>query len=154
MKRNRLSRIENEGPGAMDISSLVDICFLLLIYFIVTTTIVPRERDLPVGTPRDGREMDVVVQPYMINIDASGQISSGEEVNQVPLDADASVRDLPLLTASLEFYQQGVRAAGEECLVVINADGEATSQRVVDVLNALAGLNINKVTFTDWQEEE
>ncbi len=154
MKRNRLARIETDSPGSMDISSLVDICFLLLIYFIVTTTIVPRERDLPISAPRDGRNPEVEVDPYLIRIDADGSIFNGADVDRTPLDTDASVRDLPLLKASLEFYRQGTRAAGEESLVVIDADGEVTSQRVVDVLNTLAGLKMDKITFSDWSDEE
>ena len=154
MKRNRTQRIEIDSPGNMDISSLVDVCFLLLIYFIVTTTIVPRERDLPVGPPGDTPITASDVDSYLIHISAAGQISSGEPHERVALDADASVRDLPLLKSSLEFYQQGTRAAGGECFVVIDADGEATSQRVVDVLNTLAGLGLDKVTFSDWGKEE
>jgi hypothetical protein len=37
---------------ALDISSLIDVCFLLLIYFLVTSTITPRETDLGMALAR------------------------------------------------------------------------------------------------------
>jgi biopolymer transport protein ExbD len=65
------------------------------------------------------------------------------------MDSDMSVRDLPLLRGQLDMYSSAARAANSKPLVQIYADGNATQQRVIDVLNALAGANINSVTFTD-----
>ena len=151
MKRNRLARIENDGPGALDISSLVDICFLLLIYFIVTTTIVPAERDLPMGPPSDQPDKiePIDIEPLEISINALGEVYINEGAQLLPLDMDSSVRDLPLLEDRLRIYRQAATAMNEKCLVVIVADGEVKHQRVVDVLNALAGMEIKNVSFRD-----
>ena len=96
----------------------------------------------------------VEVQSLLISIDGKGQVFAGDGVERVALDADENVRELPLLTARLEFSKQGAKAAGEEFMVVIDADDETKNQRVIDVLNALAGLDIEKVTFFDRREDK
>ena len=51
MARKKIAEaLEDDEPG-LDISSLIDVCFLLLIYFLVTTTIQPREQDLRMSLP-------------------------------------------------------------------------------------------------------
>ena len=152
MKRQRNAQAKTASDPTIEVSSLIDICFLLLIYFLVTSTIMPAERDLPTGSggPGPGSQVDTA----LISIDAKGQVFMGKGVEKVALDADENVRDLPLLTARLEVYKQGVKAAGEECLVVIDAEDDTKNQRVIDVLNALAGLEIDKVTFVDRHDEE
>lgn len=153
MKRHRIARPKDEAEEGVNIASLIDICFLLLIYFIVTTTIVPAERDLPMGPPGPPDTSDTVeVQTLLISIEASGQVYTGEGVEKIAHDADESVHELPELTAWLEFYKQGLQASGDQCLVVIDAEDETKNQRVIDVLNALAGLDFNKVTFVDREE--
>jgi len=141
--------IEDPDP-ALDISSLIDVCFLLLIYFIVTSTIAPREQDLGLQLPGVGMSTEQPkIAPMLINITETGTISATSGGEPQTLDSDPGVRELPLLNAQLELYVSGVSAAGEKPLVQIFASPEATQQRVIDVLNALAGAKINAVTFTD-----
>ncbi len=134
----------------MDISSLIDVCFLLLIYFLVTSTIKPRETDLGMALPAANPSTEQPeIDPMFIKIEASGAIFTGVGAAQQPMDSDVSVRELPLLQGQLDMYASAARAANSKPLVQIYADGGATQQRVIDVLNALAGVNINSVTFTD-----
>lgn len=151
MKRRHLNRMQVDSAGVMDISSLVDICFLLLIYFIVTSVITPAERDLSVGMGGKPNDLPVEVDPMWISIDASGQVFSGTEANRAALDMDSSVRELPLLEQTLQMYQNGIKATGGDCMVVIDAHDEVRHQRLVDVLNVLVGMNINKVTFRETE---
>ena len=51
MARHKRQQLEPEEEPALDISSLIDVCFLLLIYFLVTSTIKPRESDLGLQLP-------------------------------------------------------------------------------------------------------
>jgi biopolymer transport protein ExbD len=54
-----------------------------------------------------------------------------------------------LLLAQLDMYASAARAANATPLVQIHADDEASQQRVIDVLNALAAVDIHTITFTD-----
>lgn len=151
MARHRKFETAEEESPALDISSLIDVCFLLLIYFLVTSTIKPRETDLgmalPAANPPSNEQPDI--EPLYIRIEANGAIYTGIGASQQPMDNDVSARQLPLLRGQLDMYASAARAANTKPLVQINADPEATQQRLIDVLNALAGVNISSVTFTD-----
>lgn len=153
MARHKKLKNADSSDPALDISSLIDVCFLLLIYFIVTSVITPREQDLGLKLPWPDGTVRTSTGPMLIDIDSLGTVSAtyGDEV--LTLDADAQVRELPLLNSQLELYASGVRAAGDTPLVQIQASPETTQQRVIDVLNALAGAGIDSITFTDKLSE-
>ena len=151
MARHRKYEAPEDESPALDISSLIDVCFLLLIYFLVTSTIKPREADLGMALPAPSPEsMDQPdIEPIFIRIDANGAIYTGVGNAQQLLDTDVSVREVPFLLAQLDLYAAAARAANSKPLVQIYADGGASQQRVIDVLNALAAVQIESVTFTD-----
>ncbi|MGA0846153.1 MAG: ExbD/TolR family protein [Luteolibacter sp.] len=151
MARHRKYEAQEESEPALDISSLIDVCFLLLIYFIVTSTITPRESDLGMALPASNPDpsLQPEIDPLFIRIDANGLISTGVGSAQQPLDSDVAVREVPLLRSQLDLYASAARAAKQTPLVQVYADGSASQQRVIDVLNALAAVGISSVTFTD-----
>jgi biopolymer transport protein ExbD len=153
MARHRKYEAAEEPDPALDISSLIDVCFLLLIYFLVTSTIKPRESDLGMALPAAAPSTELPdIDPLFIKIEASGAIFTGVGASQQAMDSDMSVRQLPLLHSQLDMYAKGAKAADSKPLVQIWADEGSTQQRVIDVLNALAEVDINSVTFTDLLE--
>ena len=154
MSRRTRDEAPEEDAPKLDISSLIDATFLLLIYFLVTTTIQPREQDLPMSLPSNQGGSGVPeIEPKFIRVDASGAIYVGQGSAQIPMDADPEVRELPLLVEDLRTYKDAARAAGKDAIVQLYADSAASQQRVIDVLNALASLEIQSVTFTDLLDE-
>lgn len=147
-----LTGSEYESEPQLDISSLIDVCFLLLIYFLVTSTIIPRESDLPLKLPEKLAGTSSPIQPIFIRVDAAGAVFTGTGGGERPMDNDPRSRDLPLLANYLNLYQSAAVSAGEKPLVQIWVDPGATQQRVIDVLNALAAAKIADVTFTDLIE--
>jgi biopolymer transport protein ExbD len=154
MARHRRSEIPDEGNPELDISSLIDVCFLLLIYFIVTSTIAPREQDLGMALPANSppSSEQPKIDPMFIKVDASGAVFSGTGDAQQALDSDGSVRDMPLLNQQLQLYSAAAKSAGNNPLVQVWVDPGTVQQRVIDVLNALAAVGISSVTFTDLIE--
>jgi len=150
MARKKKSDNLDEDEPALEISSLIDVVFLLLIYFLVTTTIQPREQDLRMSLPAAApTDTPPVIAPLFIKVDKSGQIFLNTGPAQELVEQDTDNRKLAELTSRLGGYVSTAEAAGQEPLVQIWADGEAQQQRIVDVLNCLAGAQISKVTFTD-----
>jgi biopolymer transport protein ExbD len=151
MARHKKYEAVEEADPMLDISSLIDVCFLLLIYFIVTSTITPRESDLGMALPASAPPSDSQpkIEPFYIKIDSGGVVYTGVGAGQQAMDGDSSVRDLPLLMSQLEIYHNAAKASSSTPLVQIFADEGSTQQRVIDVLNALATIGINSVTFTD-----
>lgn len=151
MARHRKYLAAEEADPALDISSLIDVCFLLLIYFLVATSIQKKEVDvplaLPAAAPSDAEMPDI--DPLFIKVDANGAIFTGAGSGQQMLDTDTSSREVPMLTQQLELYVAGASSGGKKPLVQMWVDGGANQQRVIDVLNALVGAGISSVTFTD-----
>ena len=153
MARHKKFAKDADAEPELDISSLIDVCFLLLIYFLVTSTITPRETDLPMSLPASNASNEQPkIEPMFIRVDASGTIYTGTGAAQQQLDSDPSVREVPLLSSQLELYSAAANSAGSKPLVQVYVDPGATQQRVIDVLNALAGAKISSVTFTDLIE--
>ena len=154
MPRHKKSAREPEPDPELDISSLIDVCFLLLIYFLVTSTITPRETDvamtLPSSTAASAEQPKI--EPMFIKVDAAGIIYTGTGTGQQQLDSDAGAREVPLLDAQLGLYASAAASAGSQPLVQVFVDPGTTQQRVIDVLNSLAGAKITSVTFTDLIE--
>ena len=151
MARNkRRSGLGEDEPG-LDISSLIDVCFLLLIYFIVSTSIKAMEQDVNMKLPSPGKPSSDLpeIQPFFIKIDAGGIIYTGAAPNTEQLDSDPDDRDVPLLSQRLEGYKQGCDLAGNEPVVQVKISGDAMQQRALDVLNSISKFGITTVTFTD-----
>lgn len=151
MARHKTIPTEAESETQLDISSLIDICFLLLIYFLVSMTIVPREMDLgmslPTGPPTDISQPPI--PPMVIRIDEQGAVYAGSGLSERQLDTYTESRDLPLLSGQLGLYTDAARSAGDQPKVMLRVDSETRQQRVIDVLNALAAVGISSVAFED-----
>ncbi|MFC5050856.1 ExbD/TolR family protein [Rubritalea spongiae] len=152
MSRRKHSTLTEEDEPELDISSLIDVCFLLLIYFMVTATIQPRESDIGLQLPSSAASsVPSDLEPMLVEVQDDGSVIVNND-EKMDLGASGPKRDLPLLQQRLETYKLGAEAGGAEALVQVAVRGEAPQQSVVDVLNCLVGVGIDKVTFTDFQE--
>jgi biopolymer transport protein ExbD len=149
MARHKSFRKEEDGSPGLDISSLIDVCFLLLIYFLVATTIQKAEQDMPLKLPTppvvELNRPDF--EPLLIKVDARGVIFVGADPHAQMMDEDGSAREVPLLSQWLRTYAESTRAYGKEPAVIISLDHDVRQQRAMDVLNALAGAKIGMVTL-------
>ena len=150
MARRKHGVVPEDDEPELDISSLIDVCFLLLIYFIVTQTIQPRESDLGITLPSESpSDTPPDISPMLIEVQDDGSIIVNKE-ETLDLVASGHRRVLPQLKARLEMYQSGAKSAGAKPLIQVAVRGEAPNQAVVDVLNCIVGLGIEQVTFTDF----
>ena len=150
MSRSKPGRLLKSDEPILDISSLIDVCFLLLIYFMVTATIQPRESDigLQLPGPRDVASQ-TVADPMLIEVQQDGSIMLNK-AEQLDLGAVGPKRELPMLQQRLEIFKAGAEAGGTEPLIQVAVDGEASQQALIDVMNCLSGLEIRNVAFTDF----
>ena len=142
---------EEEEPG-LDMSSMIDVSFLLLSYFLVTQTLDPKEADLGMTLPttESSSASEVEIDQMTIAVNAAGTIVVDEQT----LDEDVNSRTLPLLDEKLKQYKDAADLTGSQPVVVVAADDESLGQRFIDVLNALAKVKIHNVTITGFSEQK
>lgn len=137
----------------LDMSPMIDVSFLLLIYFLVTSTLEPTEADLAMTMPstQSTSSPQVEIDQMKVEVNSAGHIVLNGEV----LDTDAETREVPLLLDRLKTYAESAKLTESKPMVIIAADDAAKSQRFIDVLNALAdqSVNIRNVTITGFKEE-
>ncbi len=130
----------------LDISSLIDVCFLLLIYFIVTTTIQPVEQDLNTTVPVPGEAL-VSLPPMLIELRQDGAVVVNPGDAAEVYDSDVQSRDLPHLTERLS--SMGGLGRGGVPSVLLKINDEVQQQRYIDVINCLAGAGISDIAIVD-----
>jgi biopolymer transport protein ExbD len=133
-----------EAEPELDIASLIDMVFLLLIYFMVTASLVKSEGDLGIKLPGVVQQAVAVDMPdeQIIEVRANGRIFlNGREYGTV------DSQEFPELVFTLDRYRQASDAARNKALITIWAEDEAKHQRVIDVMNACAAAGIENVTF-------
>ncbi len=128
-------------------NAMVDIAFLLLIFFIVATTIQPRERDLPLGKPIVPDLAEEPTLPTVIEVTADGGVVWGDGDGALMLDSGAAGRHLPVLEENLSAVVSSLGA--ESVCILLRADEQARQQRVIDVLDAIAAAGIGTVMLDD-----
>ncbi len=129
----------------LDVAPLIDMVFLLLVYFMVTASLVKSEGDLGIKLPGMLQQATTVDMPdeQIIEITGTGRIF----LNSSEYDSAAS-QDLPELSSLLVNYKAASEANKSKAMITIAADDDVTHQRVIDVMNACAAAGIKNVTFS------
>ena len=93
MARHKRQQPLEDAEPALDISSLIDVCFLLLIYFLVTSTIKPRESDLGLQLPgvSEPTTEQPKIEPMLIFVEESGGIYVGQEKQAMDMDGGSTL---------------------------------------------------------------
>jgi biopolymer transport protein ExbD len=130
MARHRKYEAEEDAEPGLDISSLIDVCFLLLIYFLVTSTITPRESDLGMALPAANPSTEQPeIEPLFIRIEPR------ERSTPVPVPPKCRWTVIracvicPCSKASWTLYSSAAKAANTKPLVQIRRwRGHATTR--------------------------
>lgn len=135
----------------MQMGPMIDMVFLLLVFFMVSAKPIKQESDIDIGLPGTVAQEEALDIPdeQRIQIQPNGQIL----LNDQPMDAPQSP-ELPVLLSTLKRFKESADSNKTEALITIDADDAANHQRIVQVLNACAQAKITGVTFADAGEEE
>lgn len=119
----------------IDITPLIDVVFLLLIFFMVSTTF-DREAQILIELPEaTGEEAQHAPEELEITINAAGTFF----VNQ-----------REVVNTEVETLKQAIRKAmgdQQDIPVIINADGRASHQSVMSAMDAASQLGLVHMTF-------
>lgn len=148
MKRFELN--VNDGNLGFQIAPMIDVVFVIMLFFMVMAGAVKVERELNTQLPgsAETQEETDFVDEQIITISDAGEVA----LNDDPVDSATST-DLPQLTGMLMRLKQNADAARTPAIVTIISEPNAKYSRTVDVLDALAVARIDSVTFTVSEEE-
>jgi len=135
-------RARHRPSPDLNLTPLIDVVFLLLIFFMVSTTFDKEARirvDLPEAATQDEPVQDNAME---ITVDAGGRyyVNQREVVNT----------EIDTLKRAID----KVSGARRDLPVIINADARATHQAVIKVMDAASQLGFLHMTFAAKQPVE
>ncbi len=138
------------SPGGMQIASMIDVVFLLLIYFMVGATLQKQEADISFQLPGVVEQREPINLPdeQIIEITENGQVV----VNEFPYDAPGASR-LVELAGMLSRFREASIANKIEPLVTIAPHDSVPHQIIVRVMDACSMAGIVSVNFSFNLEE-
>ncbi len=112
-----------ESTIAMDLTPVIDMVFLLLIFFLVATTFHQTEREMQIALPFAGsaEPLSTMLKELVVNVDADGHIV----VSGRSMDSD-----------ELRALVERAVAANPEQKVTVRGDRRAVYAHIVAVLDA------------------
>ena len=135
-------RSQRHSDTDINITPLIDVVFLLLIFFMVSTTF-ERESELKITLP-EASEEQVETKPdlILVRIDANEQIYIG---------------DKPLVNTKASTIRAALKEQAQELTdppVIIRADAEVSHQTVIKVMDAARQSGLVNITFATRVLEE
>jgi len=140
MLRPRRRRVSGEIP----VASTADIAFLLLIFFLVSTTF-PKDKGLAIVLPAPSEQVEVSQRDILhlaIRADGVVEVKRGES-QQVQEVRPREVEDL---------WRQEV-ASNPGLVAAIETHPQAPYRLMVDVLDALEGANARRISLQVLEDE-
>ncbi len=136
------SRVRRSDAIGIEIAPLIDIVFILLIFFVVTSTFI-RENALEIDLPTSHSQLDVETNGAIeIIVSADNEISVGDRL--IP------TATTDLVTAELVRLVSDVGSGR----VIIRADASARHETVVLVLDAVNLLGFTEVSIVTVQAND
>jgi biopolymer transport protein ExbD len=127
-----------EGEFGLQIAPMLDVMFVLLMFFMVMAGQQVKEAELGVSVPGSGQPSSTAKTPVTIRVAPDGVVT----FNDTPVDSRED-REMPKLRARLK----NLIEAFSEQSVIIRPNDRAPYQRVVDVLNACGAERVKNLTF-------
>ena len=140
-------KLEMKSIGAdtkLQVASLIDLVFLLLIYFMVTASLIKKEGDLGFMLPNPAPEVlkDIPMEIF-IEIAADGWVE---------LEGMRFARDdkaLSTMTQQIDGLREIAASQGSEFYVNLQPHKKAKHGRVIDVMDACAKAKVENLGFAE-----
>ncbi|MGA2748407.1 MAG: biopolymer transporter ExbD [Verrucomicrobiota bacterium] len=125
----KYSKSAHHSLSELNITPLLDLAFVLLVIFIITTT--PMVNDLNLNLPTAApRPKDPPKKPNYVTVDGAGRIF----LNMKPVDLIA-----------LQQLMVQLREQDPDLSVVVRGDSAVGYQKIINVLDVLQQANVTKV---------
>jgi len=137
-------RKKPEEKTSIPIAPMIDVVFLLLIYFMVSSTLERQEADLSFQLPGSVEQEEPLDLPdeQIIEIRESGQVM----VNDYPYDSPELAR-FEELAAMLTRFREASAANKVEAIVTVSPADSVAHEQIVKVMDACSLAGIEAVNF-------
>lgn len=130
-------RYEMQESLGFQLAPMLDVVFLLLIFFVVTQTFSLTEQDLEVKVPTvdtESKNNPRALNEIILNVRKDGSITINREV--FPLESlEAKMRRLAM-------------AGGRATPVLVRGDADCLYQKIIDVVNECMKAEISNIRFS------
>jgi len=131
-----------DGDIGFQIAPMVDVVFVLMLFFMASagSQVVESELsiNLPGGTGSRGGAVKPIT-PIVIDISPDGQVSANTATYGTPTDKT--------LSSLREWMKGSVERFGGDNPVIIRPSPDTRHERIMDVLNAVGASGVTKLTF-------
>lgn len=151
MKSNhRRSKQSSEVNLGFQIAPMIDVVFVILLFFIVQASDIQVETAHVTKLPGKiiPHEPITLLDEISVRIEDDGQVYLNDDLLDTP-----EAKDLPELASSLNQLRESSDASQAQVLVTVYANDLAKYERVVDVLDALSRAQISNVSFKAGSNE-
>ncbi len=133
-----------ESEDKFDLTSMIDVVFLLLIYFMYLP--IQQEADLMFSLPTFAEPQENVALPseQMVEIAPDGSIF----LNETPMDQPGEI-EFNELASTLRRLKLSADRSGISTIVTIYPDADSPHQASISVLDACAKAGIKQVSFSE-----
>ncbi len=138
----KLQKLTAEAKVTHQVAPLIDVVFLLLIYFMVTSSLIRNESDLAFQLPGPPGPV-----PVFIPVDAFIHINAAGEVRMAGMHFDTSDTALVELTKQLKALKWMADSQQAPFLVTLDPDDATLHSRIVNVLDACGAARVRNLTF-------
>ena len=127
-----------DGDYGLQIAPMLDVMFVLLLFFMVMAGKQVKEAELGVQVPGASHASSTAKTPVTIRVGPEGVVT----FNDSPVDGRED-HEMPKLRGRLKAL---IDASADQS-VIIRPNDKAPYQRVIDVLNACASERVKNLTF-------
>jgi biopolymer transport protein ExbD len=135
--------VSEDGDAGFQIAPMVDVVFVLLLFFMASAGSQVIEKELNINLPSGRSESSqpgAPSTPIIIDIFPDGRVQLNNRVYDSPTS-----KELPDLRAWLK---DTINKFGDKDPVIIRPDPQTKHERIMDVLNAAAAAGVKNLTFS------
>ncbi|MBJ7327036.1 MAG: biopolymer transporter ExbD [Chthoniobacterales bacterium] len=131
-----------DGDVGFQIAPMVDVVFVLLLFFMASagSQVVERELNISLPSGRGAASTGPPPTPVIIDISAEGVVTMNSKIFDNPTS-----KEMPELRARLK---ENIERFGDKDPVIIRPNNDARQERIIDVLNSAAAAGVKNLTFS------
>ena len=130
-----------DGDIGFQIAPMVDVVFVLMLFFMASAGVQVVEKELAMNLPSGaGKPSDVPTTPIIVDITGDGQVSVND--HEYGAKGDKTLQRLK------DFFAHSIAQFGDKDPVIVRPSPDATHERIMDVLNAAAASHVKNLTFS------